>query len=70
MGISLHIVSLFTHLVGVISLAERIKIGIVLSCENTGASGMIDDMETSIDEILHGPEGKPLGQSRTIHIVS
>ena len=46
---------LFTFLVGVISRAERVKIGFGRVCENTDTSGMADEVETSIAEILHGP---------------
>ena len=48
---------LFTFLVGVISRAERVKIGFGRVCENTDTSGMADEVETSIAEILHGPWG-------------
>ena len=37
----------------------------MLAGENTGISVMADNVETSVDEIIHGHENTPVDQGRT-----
>ena len=48
---------------------EGVNIEILSAGESTATSGMADDVKTSIDDILHGPENTPVDQGRTTQSV-